>query len=227
MQVKQSDFKRFSILFAEDDTTVLENIGYMLKAYFKAAYLAKNGEEAFDLYRQHKPDIILTDIRMPVMDGIALVKAVRKHDALTPIIMITAFSDEKTLLEAVRLYLEDYLVKPVSHAGLIETLSGCIRKLLANQPEAYNFCESLRYSFVQKALIDGGRLLPLTHHEIDLLELLIKKRGQPVSYEEIEEEVWKNSYMSKDAIKTLIKKLRGKLRVACIHNIVGYGYKLQ
>lgn len=225
--ITEGDFKRFSILFAEDDETVLNNIGYVLRSYFQEAYTAKDGEEAWELYLSHHPDIILTDIRMPKLDGIALVKKIRQQDEDTPIIMLTAHSDEHYLLEAVKLYLEDYLIKPISHAKLITTLAQCIQKIPHYAPSEIELGEGISYSFISKELTAPQGTTPLTHLEISFLELLITHRGRVVGYDEIEEKVWKEEVMTKDAIKTLVKKLRNKLPHHSISNIVGIGYKLE
>lgn len=219
-------FQNLTILFAEDDKSVLEDIGYTLQAYFKTVYLAEDGEQALELYDEHRPDIVLTDIRMPKLDGIELVKEIREADKTTPIVMVTAFSDEKVLLKAVKLYLFDYLVKPLTHGKLIDVLIKCVKEHPAFEQKDFMFSHNCRYSFDRKELIKDDDILHLTHQEILFIELLIERRSQVLSYEEIEYHVWKDRDMSKNAIKTLVKKLRSKLPDDAIKNIVGLGYQL-
>lgn len=220
-------FRHLAILFAEDDATVLEDVGYTLRAYFKAVYTADNGEAALALFDEHEPDIVLTDIRMPGMGGIELVRRIRETDASTPIIMMTAYSDEKTLLQAVSLYLFDYLVKPVTHAKLIDVLMKCVRQHPTFARQDFTLTPECRYSFDEKSVICDGQRIDLTHQEILFLELLIEQAGQAVDYDAIDYHVWQERDMSKNALKTLVKKIRAKLPENVIKNIVGYGYKLQ
>ncbi len=225
--ISEKDFKNITILFAEDDETVLENIGYSLRSYFKEVYIAKDGLEAWELYELYSPNIILTDIRMPKLSGIELVQKIRKQDTQTLVVMLSAHSDKEILLDVVQLYLENYLIKPISHTKLITVLTRCVEKYLdCNQADEV-LSQDVRYSFKSKEIVNDTQTIPLTNQEILLLELLIKHKGAAVSYAEIEEMVWKCELMTKDAIKTLVKKLRNKLPEGSIVNIVDFGYKLK
>ena len=103
-----------TVLYAEDEVGIRENIADSLGYYVKEVLQASNGAEAFDLYESNKPDIILTDIHMPVLNGIEFVKKVRQIDRDIPIVMITAHTDKKYLLEAVELHMEKYIIKPMT-----------------------------------------------------------------------------------------------------------------
>lgn len=220
-------FRSFTILVAEDEETVLEDIGYTLRAYFQDVFTAKDGPTALECFEKHQPDLVLTDIRMPKMDGIDLVKSIRAFDGTTPIIMMTAYSDEQTLLKAVSLYLCDYLVKPVTHAKLIDVLTRCAKKHLRLEQTDFRLSPSCRYSFMRKVLYFGTETVELTQQEIRFIELLILHEDQALSYEEIDYHVWQDRTMSKNAIKTLVRKIRSKLPENVIKNIVGFGYKLE
>ena len=99
-------FKNYTILYVEDDEGVRTINSRFLNRMFKKLYEAKDGEEGLALYKKYHPDIILTDIQMPKMDGITLSKKIRKTDKDTKIIISTAFSDKDYLLEAIELRLE-------------------------------------------------------------------------------------------------------------------------
>jgi len=219
-------FKETRVLFAEDDPQVLENTGYMLRSYFKEVYLAKNGEEALELFDSREPDIVITDIRMPGKDGIALVHDIREYNSDVPIIMITAYSDEATLLQVVNCYLFDYIVKPVTHSKLLASLTRCLKTHPTFTKKEITLGEDLSYSFGKKMAFKAGKAVTLTHQEIDFLELLIAHLGEVVTYDTIEYQVWKEKPMSKDAIKTLVKKLRHKLESDMITTVIGCGYRL-
>ena len=100
-----------TILYAEDEIGIRENIADSLGYYVKEVYQANNGQEAFEIYEEKKPDIILSDIHMPILNGIEFVKKVRQTNRDIPIVMITAHTDKKYLLEAVELHMEKYIIK--------------------------------------------------------------------------------------------------------------------
>lgn len=83
-----------TILYAEDEEGIRKNIADSLQYYVKEVIEASNGEEAFELYNEKKPDIIFSDIHMPILNGIDFVKRIRKDDRKTPVVMITAHTDK-------------------------------------------------------------------------------------------------------------------------------------
>jgi len=118
--------KRLSILYIEDDSETRNNVTKILKVMFKAVYESDNGLDGVDIYRKKLPDMILTDINMPQMNGIDFIKEVRKDDIKTQIIIMTSYDDKEYLLEAIKLKLEDYLIKPFSYTKLINVLKTSI-----------------------------------------------------------------------------------------------------
>ncbi len=119
---------------------------------FKETYEANDGEIGYNIYLDKKPDIILTDIKMPNLDGIELAKKIRENDKKTKIIITTAFSDSKYLLDAVELRIERYLVKPLTKRNLIPALEKAIltinqeRKLYLSENFYFNYNTSLFYN---------------------------------------------------------------------------------
>ncbi len=101
------------ILYAEDNENIRHSYVLVLKRYFKDVFEAEDGEDALKLYHDHKPDIVLTDINMPVLDGLELVRIIRETDQTTKIIVLSAYSDQEKLMKAIPLGLSAYLVKPI------------------------------------------------------------------------------------------------------------------
>lgn len=120
---------KLTLLYAEDDQETRENYAYVLKQYFHEVYTAKNGKEALALYTEKKPDVLLLDISMPLLNGLDVAKEVRRHDEETPIIMLTAHSEQDKLLKAVNLKLEAYLVKPINNLLLKNTILNLISRI--------------------------------------------------------------------------------------------------
>ena len=91
------------ILYAEDNEKIRESYALVLKRYFKEVIEACDGKEALELYRSHKPDIVLTDINMPELDGLELIRIIREDDKTTKIIVLSAYSDQEKLMKAISL----------------------------------------------------------------------------------------------------------------------------
>lgn len=224
--MQKNKFHDVSILFAEDDEAVRKNTAYLLESCFKDVDTAKDGADALELFYKHHHDIIITDIKMTGMDGIELVHTIREFDKDVPIIIMTAYSDENTLLKVVSSHLFEYIIKPVTYTKLIDVLNKCLDTHTTFKKRDFVIDENISYSFSKKLLVKNNETISLTHQEIDFLELLIKNKGELVSYDMIEYEVWKDRVMTPDAIKTLVKKLRNKLSNKYIDTVVGYGYRL-
>jgi PAS domain S-box-containing protein len=102
----------FTILYVEDDKSAQMELKELLEDYFTLVLVASNGEEAWELYKNNKIDIILTDILMPKMDGIELSRRIKKDSPNTPVVVITAHSEHHYLIECIKLRVDGYILKP-------------------------------------------------------------------------------------------------------------------
>lgn len=129
MELWMEKLKSLRLLYAEDEDGIRKPMANTLSYYLKEVIEARNGEEGLSLYDEQRPDIILTDLRMPVKDGLYMVKEIRKTDKKTPILMITAHTDKEYLLSAIELKIEKYLIKPVALDELLSALRLCIEEI--------------------------------------------------------------------------------------------------
>ncbi|MAC83916.1 MAG: regulator [Arcobacter sp.] len=220
-------FKNYTILYVEDDEGVRTINSRFLNRMFKKLYEAKDGEEGLALYKKYHPDIILTDIRMPKIDGITLSKNIRKTDKDTKIIISTAFSDKDYLLEAIELRLEKYIIKPLTSRNLIPALLKAIEDLEKNKDEKVVLTKGFYYSNTTSLFYKDEKVLELNKKELLFLKLLVLNKDKVVSYQEIEQYVWEDEYMSLNSLRTTIGFLRKKIPFNCIKNISNMGYKLK
>lgn len=228
MELWLEKLKTLTLLYAEDEEGIRKPMANSLSYYLKEVFEAKNGEEALDLYYDKRPDIILTDLRMPVCDGLEMVKEIRKNDKKTPILMITAHTDKEYLLSAIELKIEKYLIKPVALDELLSALRLCIEEIESDR-SLFLTCGGCRFDFKNRHVIhEDGHEVELTQKEADFLQLLLRKKGLVVSYDEIEMSVWKEEFMSIAALRTLVKTLRKKLRNHVIknHSQAGYSFEI-
>lgn len=121
--------KTLSILYVEDDQNTREELEYFLEKKVKNLYVAKNGEEGYELYKKYNPDAVITDIQMPVLDGIELARLIKEDNAKVPILILTAFNDAQYLFEAIKLNINHYLTKPLNLKILVENLVDISKKI--------------------------------------------------------------------------------------------------
>ena len=220
-----NELLNLTLLYVEDDEIIRQNAVEYLDDYFKEVYQAKDGLEALEVYRAKKPDIIITDIEMPHLDGLAMAKKIRKEDKTTPIVITTAFTDTHYLMQAVELQLIKYIVKPVSSKKLNEALQLLCEYLHINS--ILTIDKNRQYDYLNKFLMIDQEVVMFTHKELQLFDLLAKNHHRVVNYEEIENTVWYDDYMSKDALRALVRTIRIKLKGDYVENISGFGYRLK
>jgi len=114
--------KETTVLYVEDDTQVHKHIRKFLKNFVKEVYSAFNGREGWDMFKQHLPDIVLTDCRMPKMSGLEMAEKIKGSHPVTPIIVISAFAEVELLMKAIDIGVDKYVKKPVDGDKLLETI---------------------------------------------------------------------------------------------------------
>ncbi|UTJ06461.1 response regulator [Arcobacter roscoffensis] len=120
-------FKLLTVIYVEDDTSVREYTSEAIKDLFKELYTAKNGQEAIEIYdslveKKQRVDVIISDINMPKLNGIELLKEIRTKNEDLPFIFTTAFTEEKYLLEAITHNATEYILKPIDIRNLIDKI---------------------------------------------------------------------------------------------------------
>lgn len=122
---------RLSLLYVEDEPETRKLLCGVLTTKFPNLdiYPAENGMAGLELFRERRPDIVLTDIRMPVMDGIRMARQIREENATASIIVISACSETDYLLEAIRMGISRYVLKPVNHKMLFEAVDDCVARI--------------------------------------------------------------------------------------------------
>jgi len=220
------EFKKYTILYIEDDEGVRTVNSRFLSRMFNELYEAKDGQEGYDLYKKYHPDIILTDINMPKLDGISLAKKIREKDSNTKIIISSAFSDKSYLLDAIELNLEKYIIKPLTNRNLMPVLSKTVKDLAVQRNFKIEIGENFYFDNSSSLFYVNEKVVDLNNKERLFLKLLVLNKDRVVSYEEIEQNVWDNEYMSLNSLRTSIGFIRKKIPFNCIKNISNMGYKL-
>jgi len=120
--INNSPYSKLSILIVEDDQSTREVLVSMASLDFKHTYVAKDGCEGLDIFQKYKPDIILTDIQMPCMTGIEMLQHIRKTPTEVLAIFVSAHNDVETLLHAIDLKVDAYVIKPFLYRDILEKI---------------------------------------------------------------------------------------------------------
>jgi len=220
----------YKVLFVEDEEATRKNYVTYLRMFFSEVYEASDGEEAYQLYQDIKPDIMILDVNIPKLNGLDLLKKIREKDYITKAIMFTAHSDQKFLMQAVSLQLTKYLVKPVSRKELKDALNFTIEELLSYKitpVKKIDFKDNYSWNTELKELKHHNIVIDITVKEKNLLALLFSHKDKVFSYDEIFQSVWDfEESISFNSLKNMIKRLRKKLPEDTILNIFNEGYKI-
>jgi len=218
-----------SVLYAEDHAQTQEVVAGYLARHFKEVHVALDGREALELYHKHVPDVLILDIDLPHMNGLAVAEEVRKINEEILIVMLTAFSDTPKMLRAVKLNLCEYLIKPIEPKIFRETLEVLASKLEHAKSHRFSLSDAYVWDVDKEQLFCDGERVALTHKESMLLSLLVKHHGEVVSHTTIMAKLWEDDFdteVSIDSVRQQLKLLRKKLPKGVIDSVRGVGCKL-
>ena len=229
--------QNLSILFVEDHDELRTSTASILKNFFKVVTSVKNGQEALKSYLNYTQendgkfyDIVLTDIKMPKMDGVELTKSIYKMNPSQAVIVLSAFDESKYLLPLINLGIEQFLKKPLDFQELLKILLKTSKKITNTIPNRHTdtikLNESFTYNRESKSLVNNKKNIYLTKYEIIFIQLLTTGLGKIYSNEDIVA-----NYLTFDEsidaqnIRKLVSKLRKKLPEDSLESIYGIGYR--
>ncbi len=128
MNLKNIDkrlFETLMVLYVEDDSHTREEISFFLKKLIGTLHIAENGKEGLELFQKYKFDMVITDIQMPIMNGLDMVKEIRKLDTNVPVAVTTAFSDTDFLIKAIECGVDKYILKPIDIMEMAAIIQKC------------------------------------------------------------------------------------------------------
>ncbi|MBU3015393.1 response regulator [Poseidonibacter lekithochrous] len=220
----------YSILLIEDENILRKNYIIYLKTMFEFVYEATDGVEAYNIYKEKRPNILIIDINIPKINGLDLLQMIRQHDHTTKAIVLTAHKDKDFLLQATKLKLTDYLVKPISRRALKLSLEKVIDELTNFKITALKnkiLKDGYIWNYDSEELTCNGKVIHLTNKEKLIFTLFMNNLNSVLSIDKIIYSVWDEYLKShEDSLKTILKKLRRKLPNGIIINIHSIGYKI-
>jgi DNA-binding response OmpR family regulator len=224
--------ENINLLLVEDEATLAMIIKDTLEDQGFNIVLAKDGEEGLEAFLKNRPDVLVTDVMMPKMDGFELVRRVREMDKTTPILVLTARSAVKDVVEGFEIGANDYLKKPFGMQELIVRIKSLLHRAFMEKSEEVTAFEIGNYSFdsVSQVLRYSDSSEELSHRESEILKRLISNRDQVTETKGLLLDLWgDDDFFNGRSLHVFITKLRGKLskdeRIRII-NVRGIGYKL-
>lgn len=221
---------RAKILFADDEPDILEIISFNLEKEGYEVIQAKDGQQALDLCKLHRPDLIILDIMMPYKSGIEVCNLLRQLPDFrtTPIVMLTALSDESSQIKGLDTGADDYISKPISPKILMSRINALLRRSKKDTDQKVMKIGDMTIDQTRFIVTIGETDVNLAKKEFELLSLLASKPGRVFLRNEILSLVWGSEVIVGDrTIDVHIRKIRQKMGVDCIKTIKGVGYKFE
>lgn len=207
--------KNIHLLIVEDDEVAADFLASSLEDIFKKIYIKNDGASAFEFIENNKIDALITDLAMPNMQGITLIKKLRENEKnkgnkTLPIIVISGRKESDELVEIVRYNLIDYIVKPFTFKRLYEMLERLSKSLIENNRRDFYIDNARIYDPTTKSIKFENKTIPLTSLEAHLLELLLENRGTLLPKSAIMEQIYP-SEINDSAFRNLLVRLRKKV----------------
>ena len=225
-----------TVLAIEDDPAILRGLSDNLRFEGYEVVTASDGETGYQLQRQHKPDLILLDLMLPRMSGLELCRKLRGEGIQTPILMLTARSEEPDRILGLDLGADDYVTKPFSVRELMARVRALLRRSQPGAEGGPGLPDELRFGeaeidFRSYEALFGGKRVEMTRKEFAVLRFLASRAGEVVTRDELLNEVWGyESYPSSRTVDNHVAGLRAKLERDAsqpehIKTVHGVGYK--
>jgi len=207
--------EKASILVVDDEPQIARVLKTTLASHGYSIRTARDGDEAVQLMKDWPPDLLITDLRMPNMDGLALCRHVRRGNSAMPIIVLSVRGEERTKVEALDAGADDYVTKPFSVNELLARVRAALRRAAASklpEPEEAIAIGDFRIDLQGHRVHLKDQEIKLTPKEFDLLAHLARHPGKVITHRALLAAVWgANSTEQPEYLRVFIGHLRRKL----------------
>ena len=218
------------ILVVEDEQRMAELLEQALHEEGHQVVLARDGREGFEIARYSPFDVIVLDVMLPGMDGLAVARKLRDGGNQTPVLMLTARDAPADIVNGLNSGADDYLTKPFPLEILLARLRAVSRRGAIPRPTCLQIAD-VRLDPASRQVTRGGEALNLTPREYRLIELLMRNPGRAISRETILESVWGfGSEVTENTLEVFVRLLRMKVDTRgpkLIHTVRGFGYMMR
>jgi len=217
--------KNLTVLFVEDEESLLQLLVSALGRRFLRYDLARDGQEGLQKASTLQPDIIISDITMPMMDGLSMADMIHKEHPDLPIIILSAYSDKEKLLHAIDAGITKYFIKPFDPDELLAYLCTLAGKIAHAQQ--VRLMEPYHFDSKEKQLLKHNQVVKLTPRELEVIAYLVKTPNHIISNAQIKEVIGREKEVSDESVRVFIRRLREKTDKSLIQNLPKQGYMLQ
>ena len=217
------------VLVVDDDADLAEMLGIVLRSEGMEPVFCYDGADALSTFRRENPDLVLLDLMLPGLDGLAVCRALRAESSL-PIVMLTARGDTLDIVEGLQSGADDYIVKPFKPRELVARVEARLRRLDQPMAEVLTLGD-VAIDVGAHVVTRDGVPIPLTPLEFDLLAALAARPGQVFSREQLLAEVWGYQHVGDTRLVNVhVQRLRGKVEAdpekpTLIVTVRGVGYR--
>jgi two-component system copper resistance phosphate regulon response regulator CusR len=220
------------ILIIEDEQKVAQALQKGLESEHFQVQVALSGEEGFYLLASGRFDLIILDIMLPGRSGLEILRTLRRSNAQTPVLILTAKDTLDDKILGLDLGADDYLVKPFAFPELAARIRALLRRGRSDQVSKMKVGD-LEMDLVKRSIVRGKQAVPLTTMEFEILEYLLRNQGHVVTREMLAKEVWKETERATpldNVIDVHIGRLRKKIdepfKMKLLHTVRGVGFIL-
>lgn len=222
--------KKLNVLYIEDNLHVQKQTTKLLKSFFNEIDLADNGKIALELFKQNNfYHLVITDIEMPLVDGISFIETIRECNKKIPIIVLSAHDNKDYFLKTINAGIDGYILKPYKLEQIAQTLDYIIEKY--DFEKIFGNIVKLEFDFVwysnSNQLYKNDSLIKLSKSESKLFELFLSTNSIIKTYDEIEYHIFDNCEDNTKKLRNLISRLKVKLGHDLFETIYSYGYSLK
>lgn len=201
---------RKKILVVDDESQIIRVLRHILGAHSYSVRTAEDGESALEVFHEWSPDLVLTDLQMPKMDGLELSRRLRAASSV-PIIILSVRNEEATIVEALDIGADDYVTKPFGTDELLARIRSALRRVPERQAELLESGDFVVDVAAHHATVKGS-VLRLTPKEFDLLVCLMRNSDRALTHTFLLKNVWGNYYTEQpEALRVLVASLRKKI----------------
>ena len=220
-----------AILVVEDEPPIRRLLRTTLSAHDYRVIEATTGAEALSALRHHRPDLILLDLGLPDIDGLALIGKIRELGPV-PVLVLSSRGDESAKVTALDSGADDYVTKPFGADELLARIRAALRHRLQQQGAERGFTsDDLSVDLVRRIVKRGAEDVKLSPKEYDILEQLVIHAGKVLTHKHLLREVWRNESVDPQYLRVYVRQLRQKIEAdpsAPRHVLTepGIGYRL-
>jgi two-component system, OmpR family, KDP operon response regulator KdpE len=200
-----------TILVVDDEPQIRRVMRATLTAQGYAIVEARDGQEALEKMRSERPDLVILDMNLPVVDGLETCRAIRAGSNV-PVIMLTVRSAEKDKVRALDAGADDYVVKPFGIQELLARIRAALRRSPSGEVENVVSSKEFDFNFESREVTASGKSVHLTPKEFEVLRELVTHRGKPISHRRLLQAVWGPDYGDEtELLRVVINQLRKKI----------------